>query len=45
MSKYLCLTVKKKNKKKQKLINSKIIDYNGNNKKKIKIKIVIHKAT
>ena len=44
MSKYLCLTVKKKPKK-QKLINSKIIDYYGNNKKKIKIKIVIHKAT
>ena len=44
MSKYLCLTVKKK-KNKIKLINSKIIDYYGNNKKKIKIKIVIHNAT
>ena len=44
MSKYLCLTVKKK-KKIQKLINSKIIDYYGNNKKNIKIKIAIHKAT
>ena len=42
MSKYLCLTVKKKNKK-QKLINSKIIDYYGNNKKKLKSKLLYTK--
>ena len=42
MSKSLCLTVKKK-KTKQKLINSKIIDYYGNNKKKLKSKLLYTK--
>ena len=42
MSNYLCLTLKKK-KTKQKLINSKIIDYYGNNKKKLKSKLLYTK--